>query len=116
MLAQHPEFEVIGEAGDGLAALELVTQLRPDLLICDLSMPGLHGLEVTRRTRSASAGTRVIVLSVHADEPYLVQALGCGASGYVLKSAGSEHLFSAIDAALHGLRYLSPPFTLAMLG
>ena len=116
VLAQHPEFEVVGEAGDGLAALALINNLHPDLLICDLSMPGLHGLELTRRTRSASAGTRIIVFSVHADEPYLVQALGCGASGYVLKSASSVHLFNAMRAALNGLRYLSPPFTPALLG
>ena len=116
LLTQHPGFDVVGEAGDGLAAIELVTRLRPDLLICDLSMPGLHGLEVTRRALAASTGTRVIVLSVHADEPYLVQALGCGASGYVLKSASSDHLLDAIRAALSGGRYLSPPFPPALLG
>lgn len=110
LLAQHPGLDVVGEAGDGLAAIELVTRLRPDLLICDLSMPGLHGLEVTRRVLAASTGTRVIVLSAHADEPYLVQAQGCGASGYVLKSASAEHLLGAIRAALNGERFLSPPF------
>jgi DNA-binding NarL/FixJ family response regulator len=78
-------------------------------------MPGLHGLELTRRTRSASAGTRIIVLSVHADEPYLVQALDCGASGYVVKGTSSEHLLRAIRAALNGQRYLSPPFPAALL-
>jgi DNA-binding NarL/FixJ family response regulator len=106
---------VVGEAGDGRAALELVARLQPDLLICDLSMPGLHGLEVTRQSRTVCAGTRVIVLSVHAEEPYLVQALGFGASGYVLKCSSSEHLLGAIRAALNGERYVSPPFAPTLL-
>jgi CheY-like chemotaxis protein len=116
LLAQQEDFAVVGETGDGLEALALVTLFRPTLLICDLSMPGLHGLELTRTVRAVCPATRVVILSVHADEPYPVRALELGASGYVLKSASSGHLLAAIRAAARGERYLSPPFPASLLG
>jgi DNA-binding NarL/FixJ family response regulator len=115
LLDQQQDFEVVGEAGDGLAALDLVTRFRPDLLICDLSMPRLHGLDLTQSVRRICPATEVVILSVHADEPYLLRALELGASGYVLKSASSGHLLKAIRAAVRGERYLSPPFPASLL-
>ena len=76
--------------------------VRPKLVICDLSMPGLHGLDLTQSVRSSCPATQVVILSVHADEPYLLRALELGASGYVLKSASAGHLLIAIRAAVRG--------------
>ena len=115
LLAQQQDFEVVGEAGDGLEALDLVSRFRPALLICDLSMPGLHGLDLTQSARTICPAMQVVILSVHADEPYLIRALELGASGYVLKSASSGHLLAAIRAAVRGKRYLSPPFPASLL-
>lgn len=115
LLAQQQDFEVVGEAGGGLEALDLVTRFRPALLICDLSMPGLHGLDLTQSVRTLCPATRVVILSVHADEPYLLRALEFGASGYVLKSASVGHLLAAMRAAVRGERYLSPPFPASLL-
>jgi DNA-binding NarL/FixJ family response regulator len=93
----------------------LVTRLRPALLICDLSMPGMHGLQLTQSVRTSCPLTRVVILSVQSDEPYVVRGLQAGASGYVVKSASSRHLLAAIRAAVRGERYLSPPLPSSLL-
>jgi two-component system response regulator NreC len=108
--ADH-ELEVVGEAGDGREAVELVERLSPDVLVLDLMMPGLGGIEVLRQVTRRSPKTRVVVLSMHADEGYVVQALGQGAAAYVLKDASATELLHAVRAVRAGRRYLSPPLS-----
>jgi two-component system, NarL family, response regulator NreC len=111
LLAAEPDFDIVGEAGDGLVATELVTRLRPDVLVLDLMLPGLPGLDVVRAVRQGSPETRVVILSMHANEAYVLGALQAGAVGYVLKKSGSADLLAAIRAAWSGRRYLSPPLS-----
>lgn len=107
----EPAFRVIGEAGDGLEAVQQVEHLRPDVLVLDLMMPGLSGLEVTCQVRKRSPKTRVVILSMHANEAYVLEALRAGAAAYVLKESTSMELVRAIHEAIAGRRYLSPPLS-----
>ena len=111
VLEAEPAFRVIGEASNGLETSRLVERLRPDVLVLDLMMPGLNGLEVTRQIRKHSPGTRIVILSMHKDESYVLKALKNGAAAYVLKDATSEELVRAIREAAAGRRYLSPPLS-----
>lgn len=111
MLESRRDYEVVGEADDGLRAVELVERLRPDILIVDVMLPGLNGLEVTRRVVAQVPQTRVIVLSMHATESYVLDALRSGAAGYVLKTTATASVVEAVGAALAGQRYLSPPLS-----
>jgi DNA-binding NarL/FixJ family response regulator len=111
LLQPEADLEVVGQAGDGLAALELVERLRPDVVVADLMLPGLGGLELTRQVIRRSPGTRVVVLSMHSAEPFVLEALDRGASAYVLKDAGIAELLRAIREAARGRRYLSPPLS-----
>lgn len=111
LLETDPEMEIVGESADGLTALELIEDLRPDIAIVDVTMPDLSGLEVVRRVARRSPDTAVIVLSMHADEGYVIEALRSGAAGYVLKSTSTSSIIDAIREVMHGRRYLSPPFT-----
>jgi DNA-binding NarL/FixJ family response regulator len=109
LLEQEAQCQVVGEATDGLTAIELITQLQPDLAILDVQMPDLDGLEVARRVTSVSPETRVIMLSMHSDEPYVLDALRYGALGYVLKGSATADLVSAVRAVTAGQRFLSAP-------
>ncbi|HEY3306245.1 MAG TPA: response regulator transcription factor [Candidatus Binatia bacterium] len=111
VLEANPDFHVVGEAGDGLEALRVVERLRPDVLILDMMMPGLHGLEATRQVRKCSPKTHVVVLSMHADEAYVIEALKNGAAAYVLKDSSSEELIKAVREAAAHRHYLSPPLS-----
>lgn len=111
LLALEPDLQVVGEAGDGLQAVQLVEQLRPDVLVLDLKMPGLDGFEVTRQVSERAPMTRIIVLSTHRSEAYVLQALKCGAAGYVFKGSGVAVLIQAIREVAQGHRYLGPPFS-----
>jgi CheY-like chemotaxis protein len=111
ILNQQADFDLVGETDNGLETLGLVKQLQPDLLVTDLMMPGLNGLEVARRVRLSFPATRIVVVSVNADEPYVTGAFRCGANAFVLKTACGRHLVPAIRAALAGHRYVSPPLT-----
>jgi two-component system response regulator NreC len=111
LLQAEPEFSVIGEASDGIEALQLVERLLPDVLVVDLMIPGLNGLEVTRQVRQRSPQTRIIVLSMHANEPYVLEALKNGAAGYVLKDTSGTDLIQAVRQVIAGQRYLSPPLS-----
>lgn len=106
-LSKDPGFEVVGETGDGLEAVRLVEQLRPRVLLSDMMMPGLTGLEVTRRLADLVPMTRVLLLSMHAKESYVLEALCNGAAGYLLKDAPPEELRSAVREVAAGKRYLS---------
>src|SRR5258705_2995607 len=111
LLQTQPDFEVIGETGDGLEAVRLVEQRKPHVLVADLMMPGLNGLEVVRQVTQRSPGTRTVVLSMHANEAYVLEALKNGACAYVLKDASAVDLIRAVREALAGRRYLSPPLS-----
>jgi len=103
--------KVVAEAADGLTAAQLVEQHKPGILILDLNMPRLHGLEVLRQTRTSSPNTRVIVLSMHDDEPYVVEALRAGAMAYLLKGSETLEIVRAIQEVLAGRRYISAPLS-----
>ena len=111
LLEAEPGYEVIGEADDGRGALDLVERLRPALLVVDVMMPGLGGLEVTRLVTQRVPSTRVIVLSLHSNEAYVLEALRNGAAAYVLKNSSTSALVEAVREVMAGHRYLSPPLT-----
>jgi len=108
LVETQTDFQVTAETGDGSEAANLVERHKPDVLIVDMMMPGLSGLEVARRTKRASPATRVIVLSMHDAESYVVESLHAGVAGYVLKKSSSQELIFAIRQALAGNLYLSP--------
>jgi DNA-binding NarL/FixJ family response regulator len=101
--------QVLAEADDGREALQLVEAHRPDLILMDIAMSGLNGLEATKRITRDYPATRVVILSMHANEEYVLQSLRAGASGYLLKDAGTVELEIAIKAVANGETYLSPP-------
>lgn len=111
LLEGEPDFKILGEAVDGLQAIHLAKSLKPDVLVLDIVMPDMDGLEVTRRVRGRSLRTRVVILSIHANESYAAQALRNGASAYVVKNAPTQCLMDAIRAAVAGKIFLSPPLS-----
>jgi DNA-binding NarL/FixJ family response regulator len=108
LLARMPEVIVVAETGDGREALELIEQHRPDVALLDITMPGMNGLEVAARTERTSPKTRVVILSMHANEGYVAQALRAGIAGYLLKDAAATELSAALRAVARGETYLSP--------
>jgi DNA-binding NarL/FixJ family response regulator len=111
LLEQEREFWIVGVATDGLEAVKLTERLKPDVLVLDLMMPGLSGLEALRILRERSARTRVVILSMHGSISFVAQALQNGATGYVLKDSSEENLVRAVKEAAAGRRFLSPPIT-----
>jgi two-component system response regulator NreC len=111
LLEKESGFSVVGEASDGLQAAALVERMKPDLLVLDLVLPGLGGLDVTREVIRRSPRTRVVILSMHASEAFVVQAFRNGAAAYVLKESSAADLVLAIREVLAGRRYLSPPLS-----
>jgi len=111
LLEAEQDFHIVGEAADGLAALDAVERLKPDVLVLDLMMPGLNGLEVMREIAHRSLRTRVVILSMHANEAYVLQALQSGVAGYVLKESTASDLAQAVREAAAGRHYLSPPLS-----
>lgn len=107
LLESMPDIEVVGEAPDGVAALALVAQLQPQLVLMDIAMPGLNGLEAMTRLLGASPDIRVLILSMHQNEEYVRQALRQGAAGYLMKDAAPTELDLAIKTVLRGEIYLS---------
>src|SRR5260370_39617361 len=116
LLAEVPEFRVVGETGDGMEALRLIDRLRPDVLVADVTMPGLGGLEVTRRVGQESPQTRVIILSMHADEAYVLEALRNGAAGSVLKGSQAAALIERIREELPERPSITRPLTRTACG
>ena len=107
LLQRNPDLLVVGEAADGEETLRLFGQLEPDILLLDLSMPNMDGMECLREIKSRRPDAKVIVLTMHEDENYIRQAMQAGASAYVQKSAADTDLFKAIEAVQAGELYLS---------
>ena len=108
LLSEFPGFEVVAEAGDGREALDLAGKHQPDVVLMDIAMAGLNGLEATRLIRKEHPDVHVIVLSMHASERHVLQALRAGAQGYILKESAPRELELAIDSVAHGKLFLSP--------
>ena len=108
LLESQSGFNVVAEACDGLEASQLAERHRPDVLVVDMMMPGLNGLEVIRQVHQRCPATRIIILSMYNTDAYVLQALKNGASGYVLKDSGPAEVVQAINQVILGNRYLSP--------
>lgn len=115
LLDRMPDVEVVGEAGNGEEAVAQVAATRADVLLADVAMPGLSGLEAADRVRREFPDVRVVMLSMHANEEYVLQAFRAGASGYLLKDAASVELDLALRAAVAGQTYLSPAVSRQMI-
>jgi DNA-binding NarL/FixJ family response regulator len=108
LIARLPEMEVVAEAADGRQALRLVRDLQPDIVLMDIAMPGLNGLESAERIHGIHPKIKIVILSMHASEEYVAQALKAGASGYLLKDAATAELEMALKSVSMGQFYLSP--------
>jgi DNA-binding NarL/FixJ family response regulator len=109
LLEQIPGVQVLGEAPEGHEALKLIAELRPDIALLDISMPGMNGLEVAARVAAEHPQTRVILLSMHVDQEYVRRAMVAGAAGYLVKNAHANELRLAVEAVARGDTWLSPP-------
>lgn len=108
MLLEREDIEVAAEAADGRDALQVVREIRPDAAVLDLSMPGMDGLEVARELRRIVPGVRTILLTMHEEEAFVLEAMRAGASGYVLKAQAAADVVEAIRQVVQGAIYLSP--------
>lgn len=115
ILSAQPDMEVVGEAANGREAVELAEQVKPDIVLTDVAMPELNGIEATRRLLASLPHSRVIALSMHKDSVYVREVLRAGARGYLLKDSGAEDLVSAIRAVAKGESWLSPAVSNAVL-
>ena len=111
LLETEPGVQIVGEAADGLDAVKLATDLRPDVLILDIGLPKLNGIDVAARVQKLDPAPWVIVLTMHTDESYILRALAAGAKAYLLKEATDEDLLPAIRAATKGRPFFSPAVT-----
>ena len=108
LLSSHPEFEIVGEAKDGREAIGCVEKFKPDLILTDLSMPRMNGMEAIKEIKRQSPETKVLVLTVHKAEEYILATLQAGADGYLLKDSTHAELLMAVKHVLGGKRYISP--------
>ncbi|HLK67198.1 MAG TPA: response regulator transcription factor [Bryobacteraceae bacterium] len=115
ILSAQSDMEIVGEAGNGREAVEQAEELKPDIVVMDVAMPELNGIEATRRLAASIPHTRVIALSMHKDSVYVREILRAGARGYLLKDSGAGDLVSAIRAVASGEAYLSPAVSNAVL-
>lgn len=111
LLDVQPDFEVVGDAGDGQEALARVRELQPDVVLMDIGMPGIDGLAATRAIKDAFPEIRILILTQHENKEYVIPALKLGASGYVLKRADGDELLSAIRAVAVGDTFFDPRIT-----
>lgn len=107
LLESHPGFEVVGEASDGIAALQLIEELSPDIAFMDVMMPSLNGIEAAKIAQQRGLKTKLIFLSMHTNSTYVVRSLQSGAMGYLLKDSDFSEILQAIQNAMEGKRYLS---------
>jgi two-component system, NarL family, response regulator NreC len=115
ILTAEPDLEVVGEAEDGLQAVEQAKKLKPDVAVLDISMPGINGIEATKQIKAALPDTHTLALTMHSDDSYVFQLLKAGASGYVLKRAAATDLVQAIRAARRGEAFLYPSVAKAVV-
>jgi DNA-binding NarL/FixJ family response regulator len=111
LLQSFPAIEVVGESGDGIKVIDLVRERHPDIVLLDIAIPGLNGLDVTARVKEAFPDVQIIIVSMFASEEHVLKALRSGASGYLVKDAAAVELELAIHAVRHGETYLSPPIS-----
>lgn len=111
LLESQPDFEFVGEAADGIQLLQELEKQQPDVLVLDITLPGLNGLDVTRQVAKRFPQIKTCILSMHMEEAYVVKALHNGALGYVAKCADTEDLIHGLREVAQGRRYLSPPLT-----
>jgi len=111
LLEKEPDMQVVGEAEDGRKAIELVNECSPDIVIMDITMPNLNGVEATRHITGELSKSKVIALSIHSNRRFVADMLKAGASGYILKECLSDELVQAIRTVASGGRYLSPRIT-----
>jgi len=116
LLSREPDIEVVGEASTGREAVELVRQLQPQVAVLDISMPEMDGLEAAKAIRNLGIPTQVVILTVHAQDEYLLEALQAGACGYVVKSASDTDLLEAVRLAARGEAFLYPSAVRRLLG
>ncbi|HYG58178.1 MAG TPA: response regulator transcription factor [Symbiobacteriaceae bacterium] len=115
VLQSEPDIELVGEAGTGEEAVALVGDLKPDMVIMDLSLPDISGIEATRRIKETAPDTRVIALTMHEEEPYVLEVLKAGADGYIVKRSAAADLVNAIRAVMQGQAVLDPVVTRAVV-
>jgi two-component system response regulator NreC len=115
ILESDEEIEIIGEAGDGRTAIDLIQKLRPHVVVMDVAMPELNGIEATRQIMKRVDGVKVLVLSMHGDDVYVGQALKAGARGYLLKDSEDLDLIKAVKAIRGGGSFFSPPVSRVVL-
>jgi DNA-binding NarL/FixJ family response regulator len=115
ILAEQPDMEIAGEAGNGREALALAASLKPDIVVMDVAMPELNGIEATRRMSEAAPSARVVALSMHKDSVYVREILRAGARGYLLKDSVAGDLVSAVRSVANGEGYISPAVSNAVL-
>ncbi len=115
LLAKEPGMEVVGQAADGEEAVKMAYKLRPDLLLLDITMPGLDGIQVTRQLRAALPATHILILTLHEGVSMLREAIAAGASGYIVKRAVDVELIGAIQAVARGEMYVHPSMTQALI-
>jgi two-component system, NarL family, response regulator NreC len=108
VLESEPDIQVVGEAGDAASALEVIAQMKPDVVLMDIGMPGMSSFEAARMVDKNHPGTRLIFLTMYEDEEYLLQCLDVGAAGYILKDAPAPKLIGAVREVYQGRKYLSP--------
>ena len=115
LLQEVKEISIVGEAEDGYTALRRIAEFKPDIVLMDISLPGLSGIEVTRQVRDISPVTRVLMLTVHEDEGMLRESIRAGAYGYILKRAADAELIQAIQVVSQGHMYIYPSLTSALV-
>ena len=116
LLESEHDFRVVGEAENGLEAVRMVSSLLPDILVTDLGMDGMNGLEVTKKVRDYCPNTKTIILSMHGNDAFVREAIKSGAKGYVLKDSTYDDLVAAIRQGVSGGYYLSPPLVKERFG
>ena len=114
-LEQSPDFQVVGEAADGREAVRMTEELKPDVVVMDIAMPNLNGIQATAQIVKRNPRTAVIILSMHSDESYLIRTLAAGAKGYLLKDTAEVDLYRAVQVVAQGKSFFSPAIANTLL-